>query len=498
MIKNLFNNFLRKFMIGIFIFSIISSILINLALNIVVYNEFPIGMKFLVNVFAILVILLGLGVAYSKRAIIVIQLQKLLDIKNLIFFVMLVSFIIRILWITLTQTIPVSDFQMMYNSASEVFSGNFSCFHGFNYFARFPHDTIAVLYYSLFYNFYKNPIFLVKLFNVFFSTLSVFIMYCIVKQLFGYKSALVSAIILSLFPPFVMYNSQMLSENMALPFYLISIHFFIKYTKHMNQYRWMVCSGLALSVGNMFRMVGVIFLIAYMMYLIIYKGIKRTVKAGPIIIIMFLLPLYITSTLLLNNKITETHLWEPKETSLTSVLKGTNLNSFGFWNKEDSEISSKYNYDYTKVKDESIKIIKERLLHSPIQNIAALYIGKLGGQLGVSDFGAYEFTVIDSNDTAIIKTLRYFGFTMLTLINIFHIFLLYFAIICLKKNKDLLSELNLISILSVGFILLYLISEVQPRYSFIACWTLVIFAAVGLKTKLYIKTNENLVIEKQN
>lgn len=490
MIKNLFNCFLRNLMIGIFIFSIISSILINVALNLIMYDKFSLGMKFIVNILAILIILLGLSAAYYKRDKIVTWLHKLLDIKNLMFFVTLISFTIRILWITLTQTMPVSDFAIMYNSGKEVFSGNFSCFHGINYFARFPHDTITVLYYSLFYNFNENPIFLVKLFNVFFSTLSVFIMYCIIKLLFGYKSAVVSAIILSLFPPFVMYNSQMLSENMAMPFYLASIYFFIKYIKNMNQNRWIIFSGLALSVGNMFRMVGVIFLIAYIMYLIIYEGIKSSVKPIPIIILMFILPLYITSTLLLNNRVIESHLWQPKETALTSVLKGTNLESFGFWNKEDSDISSRYNYDYTKVKEESLKIIKERLLNSPIQNIVALYIGKLGGELGVSDFGAFEFTVIDSTDTVSIKILRYFGFTVLTLINIFHIFLLYFAIICLKKNKKLLSELNLFLILSLGFIMFYLVSEVQPRYSFIACWTLVIFAVTGLKTKLYMKTNE--------
>ena len=360
MIKNLFNNFLRNFMVGVFIFSIISSGLINLALNFIIYDKFSLDMKFIVNILAILSILFSLSAAYYKRDKIIIWLQKLLDVKNLIIFVMLTSFIIRILWITLTQTMPVSDFAIMYNSGKEVFSGNLSGLHGVNYFARFPHDTITVLYYSLFYNFNEDPIFLVKLFNVFFSTLSVFIMYCIVKQLFGYKSAIVSAIILSLFPPFVMYNSQMLSENMAMPFYLTSIYFFIKYIKNMSQHRWIIFSGLALSAANMFRMVGVIFLIAYIMYLIVYKDIKSSLKPIPIVIIMFILPLYITSTLLLSNRIIESHLWQPKETALTSVLKGTNLESFGFWNKEDSDISSKYNYDYTRVKEESIKIIKER------------------------------------------------------------------------------------------------------------------------------------------
>lgn len=485
MIKNLFNNFLKNAMIGILVFSFISSILINIGLNLAVNIEYPIGMKFVINIFFILITLFSIGRAYCKRERIVKYFLKLLDIKNVIVYIILVSFIIRILWIVLIETRPVSDFAMMYDCSKDVFYGNFSCFHDFNYFARFTHNTISVLYYSLFYNFNENPIFIVKLFNVIFSTLSIFIMYSIVKQLYGYKSALVSAILLSVFPPFIMYNSQMLSENMAMPFYLISIYFFIKYMKRVDKHSFIIFSGLALSVGNLFRMVGMVFLIAYIMYFLIYKGIKNSVKSVSIIITMFILPMYITSSLLLNNGITESHLWKPKETFLTSVLKGTNLNSAGFWNEEDAKIPSKYNYDTTKVKEESIKIIKQRLFDSPISNIAILYVSKLGGELGVSDFGAFDFTVMKSTETMSVKTLKYFQFTISFLINIIHLFLVYFGYVYLKKEKNLPDEFNLFLISFGGFILLYLISEVQPRYSFIICWVLVIFAVGGLKTKLY-------------
>ena len=37
----------------------------------------------------------------------------------------------------------------------------------------------------------------------------------------------------------------------------------------------------------------------------------------------------------------------------------------------------------------------------------------------------------------------------------------------------------------MGFTAFYLISEVQPRYSFIICWSLVVFAVNGLKIKVY-------------
>lgn len=492
MIKNLFNNFLRNALIGLFIFSILSSILVTLALNFAVYNKPAFNLKFIINVIISLLFIASIRIIYIKRHNIALYAEKLLNIKNLIIFILIGSFIIKTLWITLTSTIPVSDFGLMYNAAKDVCNGNFSNFHNFEYFARFPHDSITVLYFSLFYKLNENPLFIVKLFNVLLSTISVYIMYRIVKELFGYKSALVSALLFSLFPPFIMYNSQMLSENMAIPFYLASMYFFIKYIKDTNKYLWIILSGLTLAGGNLFRMVGIIFLIAYVMYMAIYKGFKSSIKSIPMLIFMFIMPVYLTSTILLNSGITETNLWQPKETSLTSVLKGTNMTSFGFWNKEDAEIPIKYNYDNKKVKEECIRLIKDRLLNSPPYKVIGLYIGKLGGELGFSDLNSYEFTVLDSNDTIGTNLIRYFSFTLLILINAYYIFLLYSSLMYLKKNKTAAVEMNLFLIISFGFICFYLISEVQPRYSFIYCWTFVILATAGLKMQFSHKSDSTI------
>lgn len=483
--KDLFNKFLKNFMFGIFIFSIISSILITMALNFVVYNEFPIGLKFFINIICVFIIGVTIVHAYKKREYLIALTQKLLERKNLIIVVLLASFIIRLIWILSVDTFPVSDFESMYNAAREVSYGNFNCFHGLSYFARFTHDTMIVLYYSLFFRIYSNPIFLIKLVNVIGSIISILSIYWTVLELFGNKSAVTASILIGLFPPFIMYTSQLLSENIAMPFFLLSVYFFIRYVKCMSQYKWIILSGISLACGNMFRMVGIIFLIAYIMYLVIYKSIISSIKPIIIAVLLFTLPIYITSTMLINKGITESHLWCPKETVLTSILKGTNFNSFGFWNQEDADIVIKYNYDNEKIKEESLKIIKERLLGSPIYKVALLYIGKLAGELGFSDFNSYEFTVLDSNNSIGSNIARYFSFTFITLINLFHVFLLYFSAMYLRKSKKVKDEMNFFLILTLGFTSFYLISEVQPRYSFIICWSLVVFAVNGLKIKVY-------------
>lgn len=477
----LFNSFLRRTAAMLLGFAFISSIIITFILNV----QLPLGVKFLVNIIFILLIISFLLKIYSKRNEITRVLLCLLEIKKLILYVILLGFIIRLLWIVLVPAEPVSDFAMMYNSAKDVHNGNFSIFHGVNYFARFAHDTVTVIYYSLFYNINDNPIFYIRLVNTIFSTVSIFLIYLTVKQLLDRKSAAIAAVLLSFFTPFIMYNSQMLSENIALPFYLASIYFFIKYAKGDEKYRYIIFCGLTLSAANLFRMVGTVFLIGYITYFLIYKGIRSSIKTIPVIILTFVLPMYIASSLLISHGVTETQLWKSKEPFWTSILKGTNVKSRGYWNDEDARLPDFYHYDTEKVKAESIKIIKERLLHTPVQDLAGLFICKLASELGISDFFAFVFTVAENPDVSIVKLLKYFQLVFLVLSEIIYLVILYFSIFYLRKVKTLPDEIYLFLILLGGFVLLYLISEVQARYTFIICWVLIIFAAGGIKEKLY-------------
>ena len=129
-------------------------------------------------------------------------------------------------------------------------------------------------------------------------------------------------------------------------------------------------SGLLLGIGNLFRMVAVIMVIAYVMYILIFedKKIISKIKSSIVIVIMFVSVLVSGSFLLKSLGITEVHLWKGKEPAVTNILKGSNIESFGRFNDEDAAIPEKYNYDYDKVKDVSIEIIKERLTTtSPIR-----------------------------------------------------------------------------------------------------------------------------------
>lgn len=416
------------------------------------------------------------------------KLANRFSIRNSLLMIILFAFMVRLLWILLVPTVPFSDFGLMYEQAQEVQQGNYSSFHNYAYFARFAHDTVTVLYFSLFYNLTSNPLLIIKIFNALFSTLGVYYIYKIVVHIYNEQLGLMAAFLLAIFPPFVMYNSQTMSENLAIPFYLISVYYFVLlikkgHTSRSKEATYLLYCGLALSMANMFRMVGSVFLIAYIMHFVISKGIKKSVLRIPIILVTYFIPMYLISSILIFNGITETHLWNSKEPSWTSVLKGTNFESVGHWNTEDAKLPEIYNYDPVRIAQASKQIIKERLLNASPQQIAGFYLMKFGSEWAVPDMSAYDWTVPETSKINSLSTLlvRKFKSAISITTTLFYLALLYFSVLSLMKNKGRPEEINFFIILFCGFVMLLLITEAQARYAFIISWVFIIFAIGGLK-----------------
>lgn len=417
-------------------------------------------------------------------------ISKIFD-NNIIFYILLLAFSLRLMWVLLVPSKPISDFALMYDSAASVAQGNYAAFHGTAYFARFAHNTIAVLYYSIFYEFSKNPLLLIKIVNIFFQTMSVYAMYLLINELYKDKKvARYSAFFMTIFPPFIMYCSQVASENMAIPFYILSIFFFFKSLHKEKSYVYPLLAGLLLSVGNLFRMVGTVFIIAYMMYILFYKSCKDLFRTYIPLVVAYILPLLLCSNILLSNNITDTQLWNSKEPYHTSILKGTNIMALGSWNEEDASLPDKFDYDSELVKTEAIKVIKERLTTTPLYILIPFYIVKLTFQWGLGDFGAYVWTVPTADLTIFSNFLNSNEATMMVICNSMLLILLYKIIKKTSKKQNLPNFDYFFIILFAGYVLLYLITEMQPRYAFIVCW---IFIPISICSKVERKSLQNKV-----
>lgn len=411
--------------------------------------------------------------------------------KNILW-ILIIAFMLRFIWVWLIKAHPVSDFKLMYDTGEAVAKGNFTGFHGHNYFARFPHDSISVLYFALLFKINKYPLFLLKFLNCIYGTISIYLIYKIGIRIYDKKLGIVTAILLTCFPPFILYTAEAMAENMAIPLFLYSVLLFIKFIQE-DSYLILILSGIFLGIGDLFRPVGEVFVIAYIVYylinLFLYKRnkLKSSIFKIIILVMTFILPTILISNILVNRKILENQLWNPVEPTIVTVLIGTNFKTIGAWNEEDSTLPQEYNYNKELIEKASREKIVERFKeHTPLE-IIKFYGEKLGLQWGFGDFGACGW-VINNNKTMEITNI--FANIMMVISWIYYLILLIFSFIGIKKlkNKFNLGIVFFIIVL-LGFIGFYMITERQSRYAFIIAWIFPILASWGIIDKLKFKKN---------
>lgn len=401
--------------------------------------------------------------------------------KLILIAIIALGLILRIFYAFTIESIPISDFAVMYDTAGKILEGDFSMLWGTEYIARFPHITIPTLYYAAIRYVFSDPLLVIKGINVVASTCNIAIIYKITEQLFSSKGkAIMAALITALYPPLIIYTAVFTTENIAMPFLLLAIYMFILFIKRDKNWKVLALAALYLSVGNLFRMVGQIILVAFILYIIIsYKEkIKNKLILISILISMFLIPLIVTSYSLQYSGIMEYQLWKGSEPNLTNIVKGLNIENNGRWNLGDEGIAQGYNFDYEKIEEECKNIIWDRLTTTPKGELLKFFANKYSSQWSVGDFsGAYwaEHSIEENKSIKFSENGIWFG-------QLFFVILISLSYIGLLNIKEVKQNrpLSLIYYIFCGYSVLYLVSENQARYGFIVCWIFIIMATVGI------------------
>ncbi|MDD6771684.1 glycosyltransferase family 39 protein [Inconstantimicrobium porci] len=406
--------------------------------------------------------------------------------KVKVLMILFVSVILKIIWNINTCSYPNSDFKVMYDIAGDMIKGDFSGMKGLGYIARFPHLTFTVKY-MLFIKFlapYHN-ILIMKMINISFSTVTVFIVYLIADILFeNKKKSMAALIIASLFPTFITYTAVFCGENIAMIFYVLSIYLFLKswYSKR-NKIILLFVSGVCLAVGNLFRMVALVMLTIYCIYILVYskKSIIYRLSSIIAIIMPYLLIIIIISSSLQKCRVTERPLWSGSEPKITNILKGTNFESLGMWNERDAQFVEKNLGNYTKLIVQCRNKIRHRIIDQPKLKVMFFYMIKLCSQWCVGDFGGCLWTQKDVCEGNIILKISMIGTPIFQLMFI----IMLVSILCgIKKESS--NKIYLLYLIFLGYVVLYLITENQSRYGYIVSWIFVLLAASGIESTLNI------------
>ncbi|SFD28442.1 glycosyltransferase family 39 protein [Clostridium uliginosum] len=408
--------------------------------------------------------------------------------------ILIMGFMLRILWLLNMPSVPSSDFKLIYDSSIKFLKGDTSMFRGTAYIARFPHLTMMVLYTALInFLFPLKSLLVIKIINLLFGLVDIILLYLLGDIIFKNKKyAQFVAFIAAIFPPFITYTSVLCTENIAIPFYLLSMYIFIHYSRNKkSKFQLLIC-GIILSVGNLFRTTAMVVLIAYVIYIGIYflDSIYEKLKDIVILVTSYLLIMIIVSTTLQSLNITERQLWNAREPKITSTLKGSNYKAFGRWNEEDAKFIEEHINNYDELQEKSKEIILDRFRSNSVFKTIIFLLGKFTLQWSVGDFEGYVWAQMDVPEDQIKFPIKKEGTLAIQLIYTLIMLLVFIGL----SNKNLITkikEVNLFYLILGGYGIAYLFVEEQGRYGYICCYVLIFLSIFGID-KMVTKFNYNL------
>lgn len=378
--------------------------------------------------------------------------------------VFLAALITRIIIIFVIKTPVANDFLTFYNGAVRLNNGDLT-FTGEEHFVLWPYQLGFVVYESLLLKICNSIMFL-KLVNCVLASLTVLLIYLIAKEFVKNYVAASAAIIYSLLPFPAIYVTIL--SNQFIASFLVYFGLFILISSKIKIKEWQrfLIFGILLSFSNALRPEGIIPLLTVLGYLLF--TLRKINYKSKLISFAVLLSSYVVMGWLLSSAVKWSGLSADGLSSNTPYWKfvlGLNYESGGTYWGEDLAVL----YD----NEASLNLVKERLL-MPIGQWASLFYNKIitfwnsdalhWSFSGLSDYNELYLFLLKLNK--ILMPLIY----VLALLGVL-------AFLRDKNRDNRLWYLIFQTVITFG---IYLIIEVQPRYSYHIIIAVIILAAVGV------------------
>ncbi|MDF2926367.1 MAG: rane protein [Paenibacillaceae bacterium] len=321
--------------IGLFI---VSSFFIRAKYVYSVYGDVPVLEK--QQLLHLVVALSGVLLASVGVYRLCLMLEKLSP-KIVIPATLLVSFGLQAAIVFLFTRLPTDDSQTVLSLALDMlYRNDYSSFQTGGYLYMFPFNFSIVLYLKTLLQLFPDNYLVIKLFNILFTLVTAWMIYLIYKQL-NAKSArndygvLVFA---ALYIPALFMSNFIYNDVIATAFLTSALYYAIRFMKTPSL-KYMLVSGVLLAIGNYFRSIGALFLIAVALCLFFHIrtiGWKKTFLGLAITMLLFMTPGWVQNAALqatgvvgqsVNANSAPVHMW---------LHMGINLDTFGFWDNRQS------------------------------------------------------------------------------------------------------------------------------------------------------------------
>lgn len=446
---------------------------------------------------------LGLTTVFLSIFMLIDYLLKKVNDKKAIYYTIIgillfFGLILRFYWTNSVDTVQISDFGRMWESAGEIAKGNYSRFARNGYLYTYPHLIFTTLFYTLIHMITGGSLIAMKIVNIVFSLFTCILVYLLASEISNGKKA-IAIFIMVINAPFIFFNNFLDSQNLAAPVFYLGVLIYIKVFNKKLHPLYLIAVGALLSVGNLLRSVGPIFVIAIIMHMLIfssYSWVKKRKKSkplrldinilGPVCLVLMLVAMYMT-TFLLNYAfiwagVFQKPTWDTQGNLILYINAGFNHDSNGMWNQEDYDLLRDVNYDYDKAEIEAKRRLEERL--SDKDKVMTLISNKYRTQWGAGDFGGlyWSSTELASNPKATNDMLVWLNYHFYY-IQCFYSALILAILLRLVRGfyqRDIKPEFYFGLILFIGFVCLHTLIEMQPRYGYIAMPMITALAAASI------------------
>ena len=413
---------------------------------------------------------------------------------NVLFTIIFLSVMTQLLFIVCFPAKPFADQDIVNQIAYDIINGNFEAFEEKGYLYQYPNNIGITLFLSVIYRILPQALIGPKLLNIAFSTFTSVLIYRIYQEQFSPKGTNDFALMIysCFFPPMIMLNNLVYNDIYATTLFLGSVYYALKLVKTKNMH-YLIPIAVLLTLGNFLRPLGVIFLLAILLYFLIKKvSVMKSIAFFGIVLLLFRTPFFLANNYLINTGKISTRIGENSIPIAMWIHMGMNDEKIGYW--DDSYSLSIYidQADYDKEKSRQIYrlLINQKLKEKGLLNIAKVYLKKniwlwtegtyQAEYYGVGSWGhLYPTIATDALDSSVLfrDSIRW----TLHVINTLMLSLIFIGLLeSLRKKTSY--RLLLPAIVIMGFIGFYTLWEIKPRYIYPIYPYMILMAYQGLNT----------------
>lgn len=395
---------------------------------------------------------------------------------------MSLAFLMRILAALLLEMTPQGDYGVYLSVANKIANGeNVKSL----YYGVFPHALNFPIFLAFIFDMFGKSTVHIKMINILLGIIETGLVMLILDKIAGKRPSIMAGIFFAFYPSSIIFSLLNGGELFYDFLIVLSLYFYSKTNnKNCNSTLWFIIIGIIIGVANFFRPMGIIFVIAILLEIVINHS--RTFLQKVITITCFVIP-FVIIVFLSSSLTTSISKYPPPSFSFGwNLYVGMNVDHFGRWNKEDGQTFIDVTGKHQNPSDVQSYFTKESINRLKNFNVrlVPLFLAKTG--FWFDESFTYDAAIHWRNHRSKIN-LKDGWIIYLVLFFLYNAMIVFMAIkgiyisLAKKKNSYIL---RLISVYLLGTNIMFMFLEVSPRYRVAYEGVVVIMAAIGLESIL--------------